>query len=754
MHGNFKLANPNALRDGGLAEPVSDTSFDIKRLWALFLRRWRIIGLVAGGVLALTVVWLLQATPVYTATTQVLIDPRKDRVLRGEGVVGDLTLDASTVATEVTLIQSFSIARRVSERLKLDRHPQFGGKQASFSLVSFLVSTFKSFVDFSQPTEEDELQAAKFDVMQGLSPQALKAIGMIQDGLTVRRVPPTYFIEVSYSHPDPKIAAQLANAIAEAYLVEQLEARYQAATRAANWLNERVTAVRAQLETAERALAQFKAENNVVSAQGGTIADQQAAAINNQLAAARADSVQKKTRFEQAQRIMESGAGIETIANLVDSQIIAGLRTQETTLARQEADLLTRYGPEHPSIVKSRAERGDIRRQIRAEMGRVVQAAKADYEFALEREKSLEASLEELLQQDARGEGPMIQLRELERQVQSNRLLYDTLLTRFKEAEQQTSLQTAESRIIAPAIPPEQPSFPRTGRFLLIAFVLGFGLGTGTAFLLEYLENGFVTIEQLEAALQIPVLSMVPQIKDRDRTVDGRVVPIPEFVALKPLSRYGEAIRSARVSAQMSSIDQPPRLMMITSAIPSEGKTTMTLSIAHSAASSGQRVLLMDCDLRHPSSSKYFNVHEGPGLTDLLMGSAPPERVFLRTGQTNLTILPAGTSTQHPPDILSSDRFRSLIGAARENYDLVLVDAPPLSPVIDASILARLVDKVIFVVQWRKTPRDVIERSLQGIDGPQRLAGVVLNNAQLGVVSTYAPYYSYYHKKYQKYYQQ
>ncbi len=437
----------------------------------------------------------------------------------------------------------------------------------------------------------------------------------------------------------------------------------------------------------------------------------------------------------------------------MDSPVISGLRTQDADLARQEADQLTRYGPEHPSIVKLKAERGDLRRQINREVARVVLTLKTDYEFALKKEQSLEASLQELTGSDNRNDQAVIRLRELERDAQSNRVLYESLLNRFKEAEQQTSLQNAESRIIAPALKPSTPSYPNKKRFMILALLSGLAFGIGTALLLEHIENGFTTIEQVEQTLQLPVLAMVPQLSERDRTIEDRVVPIAEYVAMRPLSRFGESIRSVRVSTQMSNVDDPPKLVLVTSSVPSEGKTTMMLSLAASAAAAGQNTLLIDCDLRHPSMSKYFSVHERPGLTDLLWGRVQAEDVFLRGPIPLMTLLPAGTTTRHPPDILGSERLRSLLNSVRQAYDCVFIDAPPLTPVIDSALLSKLADKIIFVIRWRTTPRDIVARAVQSIDDPrQKIAGVVVNHTQLGMLSSYAPYYNYYHKKYQAYY--
>lgn len=730
---------------------------DLRGLATVLLRRWLVVACGVLGVVGLAVAWLLQVAPVYTATAQLLIDSRQQRLLNKTDSQYEiaLALESSSIATEVTLIRSFSIARRVAERLRLDTATPAGTAQPAQRAGPLAV--LKSVVRGSEPGAPHQDTPGTADVPAGdpgaLSPQMLAAIGMVQGGTVVRRLAATYFIEIAFSHRDPAMAAKLANAVAEAYLDEQLEARYQAAKRAAGWLSERLAALRLQLHASERALADHRAKYNLVSPKGGTISDQQAAEVNAQLVSARAQTVEKKAKFDQAQKILSGGVGLETVAAVMDSPVIAALRQQEAALARSEADQLTRYGPEHPAIVKVRAERADIRRQMGREMSRLVQTLKTDYEFSLRKEQSLQSSLDELTLAGNRDDGAVIRLRELEREAQSNRVLFDNLLSRFKEVEQQTTVSGPESRIVAPAFKPTGPSYPNKRGTLMMALIAGLAFGVGAAFLLEYVESGFATIEQVEHVLKVPVLAIVPQLSKREREFEGKVLPIPELVARRPLSQFGESIRSIRVGTQMSNIDEPPRLILVTSAVPSEGKTTIALSMAYSAAAAGQRVLVLDCDLRHPSSSRHFNLHEAPGLTDLLLGEAPPEKVFAATSLPRLTIIPAGTTTRHPPDILGSERMRLLLDTLRTSYDAVYIDAPPTSPVIDAALLSTLVDKVVLVVQWRKTPRDVVRRSMQAIEQPRhRVAGIVLNNTQLGRMASYGTYYSYYGKQYQKYY--
>lgn len=747
--------NANLIHMINQAESAQDrqpNAVDLRKIWSIFIRRWRVL---TGSVIVfvtLALIWLFTTTPIYTATSTVLIDHRKTNTIKSDAIVSDLELDGNTIATEVSLVQSFSVARRVVDRLKLQDDPEFQPSSSSFS-VSRLISGL--FSNLLPKTSETDLVVSAAD-HYNLTPEALNAIERVRSAIGVRRLATTYFIDISFSHANSEIAAKLANVTAQSYLDEQREARHQVAQRATTWLSERVSALRIQLNASEQTLAKHRAKFNLAKPQAGTLAEQQAAEINAQLVAARAQTVDKKAKYDQVQRILNNGVGTDEVAAAMDSETLAALRLQKGTIERQEADLLNRYGPEHPAILKVRAAHVDVKRQIKSEVMRIAQTLKTEYEFAQRKEESLEGSLKELTGGQNLNDQTIIRLRELERDVDSNRTLYETILARFKEAQQQISLQGAESRIVAPAFVPTAPSFPKKWLVLLMAIFGGGVIGAGIVALLEYLENGFTAASQAEQTLALPVLAMIPMLSTSERSIDGRIASIPEYTALRPRSPFGEAIHSTRMMTQISSVGQPPKLVLVTSSISAEGKTTIAMSLALSAAAaSQQRVLLIDCDLRAQSATKRFNLFERPGLTNFLTGQISTEQILFRTNISNLTILPAGTGKGNPPDILGSDDMRDLMKDLKHDYDLIYMDAPPLLPVVDGVILSDMADKIVFVVRWRSTPRNISLRAIQLIERYQaKLLGVVINEANISQLMNYDPYNTYYHKLYSSYYMQ
>lgn len=720
--------------------------FDIRQLQDFFSRRWKLI--LATAAVFLTVVFLimLTITPRYTASTQILLEPHKDKSFGNDLIAPELNLDSSNVDSQISIIQSINLLRRVVEKQKLVNDAEFGQvrKPGWISLFTRL---------FYEPQAEPVFKA-KPGADNDIPPDTLRAITTLKTSLEVARINRTYVITVSVTSEDPDKAARLANAIADTYVVDQLDARYDAAKRASDWLAERMEGLRDQVRGSEQAVIDYRKANNLVasSADGKiTVTDQQLSELNGKLAGARADSAEKKAKYDQAQQLTAKGGNLQAIPDVVRSTVISDMRKQQSELARKEADLVSRYTEQHPQVVNTRAERRDLERSISNEVGRILSNLKNDYEVAKAREASLQASVTQAAGDTGNDTAVGIGLRELERTNSANKTLFENFLSKTKLTQEQSSLQEREARIISPASRPGFASFPRTSLVEALAALVGLGLGIAGGAAMDLLNAGFLTPREVEQKLGLPVLASIPVLKESERKIDGKSVSLPEYMIDKPLSRYAEAVRSIRIGVQLSDVDYPTKSILITSSVPQEGKTTLAISLAISAAKAGLRVVLVDCDLRHPSVTKFFNLGDRPGLVEMLTGAidAKDPTLFTFAG---MTVIPAGAKSQNPPDLLGSARMKQLVEKLSLAYDYVVIDSPPIGPVIDAKILSAIVDKTVFAVRWQTTIREAVAENIDTLNIGRRIAGVVLTQVDETKTSRYGKYGYYQGGYYNKYY--
>ena len=416
---------------------------------------------------------------------------------------------------------------------------------------------------------------------------------------------------------------------------------------------------------------------------------------------------------------------------------------------------LARYGAAHPLVVNIRAQERDVERSIAAETQRLASSIRNEHELAQTRVASLEKSLREATGQSSIDDATAIRLRELERTTTVNKSLFEDFLQRAKITQEQSTFETREARVISPALPPGAPSHPRKLQFLALNLLIGLLFGVGGAVAKERLNAGFTTRKQIEDMLGLPLLTSVKYMTAGDLTVDDKLVPIHDYPMMKPLSRYGEAIRALRSGIQMTNVDDPPRIVQFTSAVPDEGKTTIALSVAASAATSKLKVLFIDADLRHPSASRMFDLHKEAGLVDLLLGHVDTQEVIRFHERSGYWVLPAGDKTQNPTDLLGSERMKTLIANFRETFDLVVIDTPPAGPVIDPMVVSQLTDKVVLVVRWATTARELVKQCVQQLSGHKKVAGVTFNHVNDRQAEKYGrDGYSYYYSSryYKSYY--
>ena len=745
MHGRIPLK-------ASVAEPQEDgDAIDLRQVQDFFRRRWTVILGVAGAVLAAALISLMFVTPRYTATSQVLLEPRKEKVFGAENILPELNLDSGNVDSQISVIQSINLLRNVVEREKLTADPEFG--------LPLKPGLFRLLLDLVAPRDEVDLEAPaaalsgpRADLRSDVPPDVLRSIVRLRNRLEVQRVNRTYVLLISVTSEDAQKAARIANAVADAYVVNQLEARYDTARRASTWLAERMEGLRDQVRQSEEAVTKFRRDNNLLalSSEGKiTISEQQLSELNTKLATSRAETAERRAKWEQAQQVQAKSGNSQAIPDVVRSTVISQLRTQQAEVARKEADLVARYNDQYPLVVNARAERRDIERSITNEVNRILANLKNDYEVAQAREDSLQQSLKELSGASGVGGDLGIRLRELERANSANKTLFENFLGRAKITQEQSSLEEREARVISPATKPNLASFPKVGLVASLAVVLGLLLGVGASVALDMLSAGFTTPRQLEEMLGVPVLAGVPLLRDKDRKVDGQVLDPAKYCALKPLSRYSEAIRAIRVGIQMADVDHPPKVILVTSSVPKEGKSTTSKSLAASSLKAGQKVLLIDGDLRHASVTRSFKLEDKPGLVDVLMGQATLDQALFNMD--GVVVIGAGSRSQNPPDLLGSERMKQFIQQAREAFDYIIIDSPPTGPVIDARVLEALADKVVFVVRWQATSREMVAENMATMNVNKKLAGVILNLVDESMTPKYGPYayYSgYYYKKY------
>jgi len=711
-------------------EPAERT-FDLRQYLNFAWRHWMFITSVTALVFVIAVVYLARATPLYSATAQILLEPPR-RAPTETGSTDYFQFgDFSFVENQLAIIRSDSLLRRVVVKERLAVPPSTANKPQS-----------------TEPSKESPTSAEDDSILDG--------INTLRGALAVSRSGQAQVLNISITWTDPARAAQLVNAVANAYVVNQLDARFESAKQASGWLSDRLVELRQQLRDSEEAVTKFRNEHGLVHS-GPTIAlnDQQLAELNSKLMAARTDAAEKKTRVDF---LADVAGGKKTPDALPDtfqstgqSNVMTTLRSKLADASQRQADLLSRYSSRHPSVANVEAEKRDIERSIAAEGQRMIQAVNSDYALAKARLETTEQAMREATGQGGLSYDDSVRLRELERTAAVNKSLFEDVLQKAKITDEQSTFRPREARIIMPAQKGGQSS-PNTRKILLTALFVGLGLGVGSAFAMEKLNAGFTSPRQAEEALGVPVLASVHRMDESKLlSKDGKAVPLVFYHVHYPLSLFSEAIRTLRSGVHMSDVDRPPKVIHVSSSRPGEGKTTIAISLAISAAFSGLKVALVDADLRHPSLSRFFKLEREKGLVDLLIGTTTSEPVLRFQKELKLTVIPAGSKSLNPTDLLGSERMKALVSHLSETFDYVVLDTPPVGPVVDPVIVAHLADKTIFVVQWASTPRELIETSIRQLSTHKRIAGVVFNCVKQDRARKYGGAY-YYGKHYEKYY--
>lgn len=710
--------------------PGFGEELDLKSLVQLFNRRK---GVMIQIVLATIIFGMLLAfvlPPRFEATAIVMLDVRRTEVVNMEDVMSGLRPDAAVVRSEMDIIRSRTMIGRVVDKLNLVNESAY-----NFSLKPDPLAALSNL--FKKSPQDD-----KISQRAGVIDEVERLLDVSNDGRS-------YAIKITFKAPTPTDASRIANAFADAYLVDQLEAKYEATQRANTWLNERIGKLKENVETADKAVADYRREHNLTQSNGTTVASQQLGEINSQLVAARAERSQAEARLRGARQMAASGGGVEAVADVLSSELIQKLREQESEVRREIADMSMRYGDRHPTIINKRAELADLNNKIREEVQKIVASIANQVDVARAKENSLAGELARLEGRNNVDSAASVTLRQLEREAEANRTLYENFLNRFKQTSEQQELQQADARIISAAEPPVKQSFPNPFMFFILSLLMGIGLGGATAYLIEYFDRGFRGATQIEQLTNHPAIGLVPSLK-------GTTEKSPEdYILEKPLSSYSEALRSIRTAIHFSNVDKPPKVVMFTSALPGEGKSTLCMSLCRSLALAGNKVLMIEADLRRPRIRKALKAPEGaPGLQAVLSGEKPLKEAVLVDKPSGLRYIISAGKTPSPQDLLGSHQMKRLLEICAEQFDLVVIDTPPIMAVSDAAIVGRIADASVFVVRWAETPRDVAVSAIKQLTNVNvRLAGVVLSQVDLDQHARYGyGDQGYYYGRYREYY--
>lgn len=720
-----------AVPSAALPVDRSVPSVDLREMLRILWRRRWLIGATAVGCVLVTGLVLSQITPRYTATAQVLVDPRQTNVVDIEQVLSGLPANAETIQSEMEVISSRNLAMRVVDRLKLSELPEFnptlnGGQSAWLGWL-----------------RRDSSATAPDAVTQN------RVVDTFLSRLTVKVAGRSRVIDVSFVSTDPALAASVANTVAELYLTEQMESKFEATRRASAWLSDRLEQLRIDAEAAELAAARFKAENTGAASAPRAAADDHV----RQLAA---DTLLARTSIDESRNRLAQLTALRDQPFRVDASwptdALRLLAEQVESLSTQRDDLAHDLGPRHPRMVEASAKVEAARKQLTDTLAPMITAATAALSEAEQKLVDLQAESARASNMVSGSNEAVVRLRTLEREALASRALFETFLTRFKQTSEQEGLAQADARQISSASVPVEASFPNNRLLMLLSVVAGLGLGVVLAFVAEQLDNGFRSADQIESLLGLPTIGHIPALKSlgvKDMTPDA-------YVSSKPTSSYAEALRMVRTSLLLSLADQPPRVLVVTSALPGEGKTTTILSLARLAAMSGEKVIVVDADLRRPRVHSALALENTAGVTELLCGLQSFEQVLRQSkqGETGFDVITAGKATPHATELMRSQQMKQLLRKLSASYSLVLVDSPPVLPVADAKVLSTFADAVLYVVRWQDTPRETATYAVKQLrEVNAKLAGAVLNAVDIRRQSEYG--YGdggYYYGRYRKYY--
>lgn len=724
----FAMPRPMPLMGRSAAMlPGQDNLLDVKMIFRAVQKRFWLALVTFLLVFAAMAVYTFQQTPIYQTQTRLMLDTRQGDGIDLGSMFAGLAPNTAIIDTELEVIQSESMLSKVVDKLNLTQYEEFNFTMQEPSSVRQFVGGVQDAV-LGAIGMGDDGSGGTYVMTPEQEQAALHryATRMLQYAVSVNRLGPTYIIDIRAYSKDPELAALIANGVAEQYIVEQLEAKLEAARVQTDWLSESLDDLRAEVNAKESAVAEFQSERDILSAQGSTLTEQQISNLQARQLDQQSVLREAEARLNNVRARLESGQGAEAIAEVLGSAEIGNLRNQQAEIQRRVADLATRYGPMHPERVGVNNELADVRAQIDAAVNRVVSNLESEVSIARSNLQTTNSQLGQLRNTLARNNNDSVRLRELEREAEASRTLYEDFLERFKLNTESSDLAKADARVLNRASTPRNPSSPRVTLNLILGFMFGGVAAGGMILLSELRENHFSTGDELERAFGVPAIGSVPLLLGRGRKNPG------DYAIENPLSAYSESIRNIRASIVFADLDNPAKTVAICSSLPNEGKTMTTYSLGRLSALSGSKTLIIDGDFRRRQLTEAARLEPEAGLIEHLFGEVALDDAMHVDEATGMHILPLTATRNTPRDVFGSRAFDALLQRLETVYDLIVIDTGPILLMAKSRVIVSKVDQVIVVAKWRSTSRQALQQTLNVLEQfHASIAGVALTFVDL-----------------------
>jgi len=713
----------------------TEKELHLRDYWATAHKHLHLALITFIVIVGLTTLYCFTAKPVYQGTAQILIDlDSNPTVSFAEG--GAAVLQQRNIVdyfnTQKEILYSRTFADRVVRRLQLDKNNYFIEKKevARNSISKKTVGFIKETINGLFPSQQASAkELADADVLKELDPELTDAV--LYD-MEVTLSGKASIIKVNYFSDNPSMAAGMANGVANTYIEHNLDIRVKPFKDAVEWLSGRMVDLRGKVEDSEKTLQKYKEGMGVVSFEAKESVIVQSLQENaSQLVQAMIKRQDAETHYRQIKSVIDRPELLATSPDIMNNLVIQNLRIAELTLKSQMSDLSEKYGPRHPQMVRARTALETIQKNVISEARKMLNAAKTNYEITLSNETSIKNALDQQKKEVLDLSRKAIDFNVVSGESQSNKQFYELLLKKLQEASLSSGVSVSNVQVVDRAMIPDDPIRPKKALYILLSAFVGFFGGIFIVFFTEYMDDTIKTSAEVEQILNLPFLALLPSTKEK-----GSI-----YVTADTRSMIAEAYTPER----------PPKLLLVTSATPAEGKTTVSSNLAVAMAMMGEKVLLIDADMRRHNIHKVFSLDNAVGLTNAIIDpAAVPACIKKIPDVPNLNVITGGAISPNPLEMLSSQRARDLLTELGRNYDRVIIDSPPLLAVADAVVLARIADAVILVAWGGTTSSGLIKRALQTISSVKdlKILGVILNNINISKRGYYQyyPYYDYYTK--------